>query len=145
MLNLLNDYKGDMSADQIPATVYSFWHYFFHASLFKYWTEDDSAQKQLKNSVGGKPFWNRQTRTAITDNYSFQTFYFNLIKELSENPDSTKYDKMCLNGFEHFKYKENHEKLVAKGGKICQYNAAWAILEAKDALFKHVSSDSRTW
>lgn len=38
MIDLLKDFKGDMSLDSIGATVYSYWHYHFMQSFLKAYT-----------------------------------------------------------------------------------------------------------
>lgn len=142
MLKHFVDFHGSMEEDSIPATVYQYWKYFMYTSLFRDVTEVDGKQKELLNSATKKPFWDAKTRLGLIDNHAFDEFFTKLIVHLGENPTSTTYDSLCKNGFAADKYQENHVKMT---GAYCQYNVGWAMLEAKEYLYKKISSDSREW
>lgn len=35
MVKLIEEFKGDMSEKEVPATAYSYWNLFFYSSLLK--------------------------------------------------------------------------------------------------------------
>ena len=53
MMDFLKDFKGDMSQDSIPATVYSYWHYFFYSGFL------DDAHELVAEDVARFGGWHR--------------------------------------------------------------------------------------
>ena len=49
MLDLVRDFKGEMTEDSVGATVYSYWQIFFYSSLFKKYTILGKKGKNLLN------------------------------------------------------------------------------------------------
>lgn len=97
MLKHFKDFKGDMSEDQVPATIYSLWHYYFHSSLLRGQTVQGETESNLKKDDA--PFWTTVTRLSLIDNYAFTDFYQRMIIELSKNPKSTVYERVCYKGY----------------------------------------------
>jgi len=134
MMDFLKDFKGAMSQDSIPATVYSYWHYFFYSGFLHSYTSLGERGRAWRNA--DEPFWNLKTRLSLVDNYGFADFYANLVLHLGENLQSDKFDRLCANGFGEGKY---------KGARSCQYNVARAFIEAKKFIEENISKDSKTW
>lgn len=70
-----------MVETSIAATVYSYWDYFFRASLFQEYTNKGKTESQFTamepddkdpEKKVQKQFWQLKTRFLITDNYAFQ-------------------------------------------------------------------------
>lgn len=83
-------------------------------------------------------FWNTKTRLSLIDNYAFTDFYQRLIKHLSDNPKSTKYDKICRDGYLDRKLTDSYQT-ANKSGLNCQLNVAMAFIEANRFLVANVS------
>ena len=70
-------FNGDMHADSIQATIYSLWHYYFHASLLR--AQTVRGHRESKIMKDDEVFWNTKTRLSLIDNYAFTDFYLRLI------------------------------------------------------------------
>ena len=116
LLDKLKTFDGVMSQDSIPATVYSVWHYYFYSGFF--------------NILVGE--WPVERRLMLIDNYAFMDYYQNLLTQMAKGEISAQKQKLCKDGFE----------TQYKGPNHCQFNVAYAFLEAK----KHLSQfDDWKW
>lgn len=101
MIEYLKDFKGLMTEDSIPATVYSYWHYFFYRSLFHKFTSDGKYGKTIRekevvdDEEVVEKFWNTTRRLAIPDNYAFGNFYESLIIAVANGTDTEAYNSIC--------------------------------------------------
>lgn len=63
MVKILKGFNGLMAEDSVQATIYNYWSYFFHGTLFHEYTKNGKKEvtRLAKSKVDGKdkmiPFW----------------------------------------------------------------------------------------
>lgn len=146
MAELLKGWKGQMEETSVAATVYSYWSYFFHASLFQQYTNKGKIESQFTVTEPDpedpekeitKQFWQLKTRFLITDNYAFADTHQRLILAVLEDKEDelVKFNKICKGAYSDF----------YDGGADCAHNIARSFLDAKLFLEKEVSPNVADW
>jgi hypothetical protein len=82
----MRNFDGSMDEESIPATIYSYWQYFFYQSLFKKYTSKGKLESKLTDKTDdGKveQFWTLKRRLLLVDNYAFYDYYQRMIYSLS--------------------------------------------------------------
>lgn len=98
-------FDGDMRADSVQASIYSLWQYYFYSSLLRAQTVLGATEGKIMKD--DEMFWNTKTRLSLIDNYAFTDFYQRLIEHLSQNPTSSKYEKICQLGYKGQDFSDN--------------------------------------
>jgi len=106
MVGLLKDFKGLMTEESVGATVYSFWHYFFHRSLFHRFTTNGKYGRTIREKEivddGEKleKFWSNTRRLAIADNYAFGDTFIRMITSVAEGTATDGQNSICAEAYD---------------------------------------------
>ena len=111
MTDLLDDWKGEMSADSIAATVFSFTIVQFHQSL-----------------LHAYDIFNDQSDIAkFQQDYYYQEFVLTLLKSIAQDGSQSKYNMPCEEAFDY------------SLDNPCVYNVGRAFIDARTYLEENVS------
>lgn len=136
MLSIFRSFDGKMEETSIPATIYSFWQYFFYQSLFTKYTNKGKIESKVTEIIDGKeePFWNLKKRLLLVDNYAFYDYYQRMIYAVASGENHQRYQRICQGYDEEF-----------KGNSHCEHNIALAFYEAHQYLLKEISTKEKDW
>ena len=132
MLAIFRDFDGSMEENSIPATIYSYWQYFFYQRLFNKYTFNGEKGAKLKEN--GELFWSMKKSLLLVDNYAFYDYYQRMLYSISAQNDHARFQHVCQDYDSSF-----------KGKSQCEHNVALAFFEAHNFLKAEISTKEQDW
>lgn len=94
----MRNFKGYMGPNEIDATIWQYWNYFFYKSLFaEFTTEGPTEQMRQENN---SQTWSTKRRILLSDHYSFLDYFKKLIKAIHRKEVTPIQNKICKYAFD---------------------------------------------
>jgi len=78
MIELIGNWNGEFTVENVPATIYSVWKSYFMRKMFLNYIEEGAAR-------------------SLYSNYMFEDFYVRLLTALLKDPKHDKYNRVICN------------------------------------------------